>query len=57
MAYGEVLTERWWMWSHLAAWETMRAAEPSGKLMTNARRLRNEDLQHSPLAEGIYGSN
>lgn len=50
MVYGEVLIEGWRMWSRLAAWETKRAAAPSGKLMTDVHQLHNEDLQHSSLA-------
>lgn len=41
---AEVLAEEWRLWSCLAAWETMHAAVPSGKLMTNAQWLHNKDL-------------
>lgn len=47
---AEVLAEEWRLWSCLAAWETMHAAVPSGKLMTNAQWLHNKDLEHSSSA-------
>lgn len=53
MQCGEVLAEEGRLWSCLAAWETMRAAAPCGKLMTNAQWLRNEDLIHS--SQALYG--
>ena len=44
MMCGEVLAEEWRLWRCLPAWEAMRAAAPSRKLMTNAEQLRSEDL-------------
>lgn len=46
---GEALAEEWRLLGCLKAWETMHVAVPSGKLMTNAQRLCNEDPQHSSL--------
>lgn len=43
---------------YLASGETMRAAAPSGELMTDARWLRISITAHHPsLAEGIFSSN
>ena len=55
MVCGKVLTEGWRMWSCLAAWETMRAAAPSGKLMTDAHQLRNEERRHCSPALSSRG--